>query len=160
MVLFSYDLVKVEPSYMSRVFVNIIWVLFLRAWGWEEESGTNKTNIQKQEAWKILWSYKSFCNQLVWGSHILRRLHSICYQPRFQTGSFKKAVLDPLLWWGRIGFCQSKIFNPCRCHWVNLKCWGYPTNSLVSSQCGSQYLKVVLYKAHLNTNYLTQESIV
>jgi hypothetical protein len=37
----NYGLVREEPSYKVKVFVNIfcVLVLFLRTWGWEEESG-------------------------------------------------------------------------------------------------------------------------
>jgi hypothetical protein len=36
-------LVWEEPSYMAKVFVNIlwVWVLFLGAWGWEEKLDPN-----------------------------------------------------------------------------------------------------------------------
>jgi len=33
----SYDLVREKPAYMANVFINIFWVLFLEAWGWEEK---------------------------------------------------------------------------------------------------------------------------
>ena len=54
---FSYDLVREEPSYMAKVFVNIfwVWVLLLGAWGWEEEPGPTSTSCASQNFFFYGW---------------------------------------------------------------------------------------------------------
>jgi hypothetical protein len=45
-------LAREEPSYMAKVFMNIlsVWILSLRSWGWEEEPDLTSTNGAQRAA--------------------------------------------------------------------------------------------------------------
>lgn len=44
----DFYLIRVEPCYMAKIFVNIFWVVFLGAWGWEAESGLMSTILSNK----------------------------------------------------------------------------------------------------------------